>query len=94
MKHPFTYWRGVRHTGTYREFAELSVIKEDSDRPDAAEMIRRLIAAHKAATRTIRGILPLTEDAPDQVFTDLLVLRLDTHEVTAWLLRGMITGAR
>ena len=80
---------GAPAPGTYREFAELSVITEDTDRPDAPEMIRRLVAAHEAAARTIRGVLPLAENAPDQVSTDLLVRRLDTHEKTAWMLRSM-----
>jgi starvation-inducible DNA-binding protein len=80
---------GAPAPGTYREFAALSVITEDTDRPDAPEMLRRLVSAHEAAARTIREVLPLAENAPDQVSTDLLVRRLDTHEKTAWMLRSM-----
>ena len=53
-------------------------------------MIRRLVAAHEATSRTIREILPIVEGAPDQVSTDLLVRRLDVHEKTAWMLRSML----
>ena len=80
---------GAPAPGTYREFAELSVIAEDTDRPDAPEMIQRLVAAHEAVARTIRVVLPVSENAPDQVSTDLLVRRLEAHEKTAWMLRSM-----
>ncbi|TFD52335.1 DNA starvation/stationary phase protection protein [Cryobacterium sp. Hh11] len=83
---------GAPAPGTYREFVELSIISEDTDHPDAPEMIRRLVSAHEAAARTIRGVLPVAESAPDQVSTDLLVRRLDAHEKTAWMLRSMIVG--
>jgi starvation-inducible DNA-binding protein len=76
--------------GTYREFAELSSVKEDTDHPDAPEMIRRLVDARQTSARTIREVLPLAEAAPDQVSTDLLVRLLDTHEKTAWMLRSLL----
>ena len=81
---------GAPAPATYRQFAELSVVPEDTDQPGAQEMIRRLVAAHEATARTIREVLPIVEDAPDQVSTDLLVRRLDVHEKTAWMLRSML----
>jgi starvation-inducible DNA-binding protein len=81
---------GAPAPGTYRQFAELSSVPEDVDVPDALEMVRRLVSAHEATARTIRGVLPLAEAAPDQVSTDLLVRRLDVHEKTAWMLRSLL----
>jgi len=81
---------GAPAPGTYRQFAELSVVPEDTDVPDAHEMVRRLVAAHEATARTIRDTLPVAEGAPDQVSTDLLVRRLEVHEKTAWMLRSML----
>lgn len=81
---------GAPAPGTYRQFAELSVVPEDTDVPDAHEMVRRLVAAHEATARTIRDTLPVVEGAPDQVSTDLLVRRLEVHEKTAWMLRSML----
>jgi starvation-inducible DNA-binding protein len=81
---------GAPAPGTYRQFAEMSAVTEDTDVPGAQEMIRRLVAAHEATARTIRTVLPLTEAAPDQVSTDLLVRRLDVHEKTAWMLRSLL----
>jgi starvation-inducible DNA-binding protein len=76
--------------GTYRQFAALSSVPEDTDVPDAMEMVRRLVSAHEATARTIRTVLPVAESAPDQVSTDLLVRRLDVHEKTAWMLRSLL----
>jgi starvation-inducible DNA-binding protein len=81
---------GAPAPGTYRQFAEMTSVAEDSDVPDALEMIRRLVDAHETTARTIRGVLPVAEQAPDQVSTDLLVRRLDVHEKTAWMLRSLL----
>ena len=81
---------GASDPGTYRQLAEFSVVPEDTDVPDAREMVRRLVAAHEATDRTIRETLPLAEGAPDQVSTDLLVRRPDVHEKTAWMLRSLL----
>ena len=76
--------------GTYREFAALTAVVEDTDHPDAREMIRRLVDGHETTARTIRELLPVAEEAPDQVSTDLLTRRLDVHEKTAWMLRSLL----
>ncbi len=81
---------GAFAPGTYRQFAELSIITEDTDVPPAPEMVARLVASHEAVARTIREVLTLVEAAPDQVSTDLLVRRLDVHEKTAWMLRSIL----
>jgi starvation-inducible DNA-binding protein len=75
---------------SYREFSELTVVPEDTDRPDAQEMVRRLVSGHEATARTIRAMMPLAEGAPDQVSVDLLTRRLDVHEKTAWMLRSIL----
>lgn len=76
--------------GTYREFAALASVVEDTDHPGAQEMIRRLVEGHETTARTIRDLLPVAEQAPDQVSTDLLIRRLDVHEKTAWMLRSLL----
>ena len=42
--------------GSYREFASLSSVTEDADRPDANEMIRRLVEGQEAVVRTARSV--------------------------------------
>lgn len=76
--------------GTYREFAELSAIGEDTDRPDATEMIRRLVIGQETVARTARSMFDVVERADDQPTADLLTQRLQVHEKTAWMLRSLL----
>lgn len=75
--------------GSYREFAALSSIAEDVDRPAADEMIRRLELGQEAVVRTARSLFPLVEEARDQPTADLLTQRMQVHEKTAWMLRSL-----
>ncbi len=75
---------------TYREFAELSAIDEDTDHPDAEEMIRRLVAGQEQVVKTARSVFPVVEKANDEPTADLLTQRLQVHEKTAWMLRSML----
>ena len=81
---------GERAPGSYREFAELSSIAEDTDSPDATEMIRRLVEAQEAVVRTARSVFPVAESASDEPTADLLTQRMQVHEKTAWMLRSML----
>ena len=81
---------GERAPGTYREFAELSSIEEDTDRPDATEMIRRLVKGQEAVARTARSVHATADAANDQPTADLLTQRLQVHEKTAWMLRSLL----
>ena len=76
--------------GTYRQFAELSAIEEDTDQPDAEEMIRRLVVGQETVARTARSVFDVVERANDQPTADLLTQRLQVHEKTAWMLRSML----
>ena len=81
---------GERAPGTYREFVELSSIEEDTDEPDATEMIRRLVRGQEAVARTAREVFSIAEEANDQPTADLLTQRLQVHEKTAWMLRSLL----
>ena len=81
---------GAPAPGSYREFANLSSVTEDDDRPDATEMIRRLVEAQETVARTARSIFPVVEKAHDEPTADLLTQRLQVHEKTAWMLRSLL----
>lgn len=81
---------GVFAPGTYKQFTELSSIADEDGVPPAREMIKNLLAAHETVARTAREILPLAEDASDEVSVDLLVTRMETHEKTSWMLRSLL----
>ena len=76
--------------GTYKEFVKLASIKEVDGVPQATKMVRHLVAAQEATTRTARSLFPLVEKARDQPTADLLTQRLEVHEKTAWMLRSLL----
>ncbi len=81
---------GHRAPGSYREYAELTVIPEDEDTPDAQTMIRRLVADQQALVRTAREVFPLADTAQDEPTVDLLTQRMQVHEKNAWMLRSLL----
>lgn len=83
---------GAFAPGSYREFAALSSINEDDDRPNATEMIKRLVKGHESVARTARAVFPVVERASDEPTADLLTQRLQVHEKTAWMLRSLLEG--
>ena len=81
---------GFPAPGTYRQFSELSAIKEDPGIPKAEDMIRRLVDGHETVARTARQVFKLAEGASDQPTCDLLTQRMQIHEKTAWMLRSLV----
>ena len=75
---------------SYREFAQRTTIDEDHDRPDATEMIRRLVAGQDAVVRTAKSVFPAVEQAHDEPTADLLTQRIQAHEKAAWMLRSLL----
>jgi starvation-inducible DNA-binding protein len=81
---------GERAPGSYREFLELSSVEEESERPDAEEMIRQLVIGQETVVRTARQVFPAVEAANDEPTADLLTQRMQVHEKTAWMLRSLL----
>lgn len=75
---------------TYKEFMKLTCIEEVSGTPKALEMVRLLVKAQEATSKTARKLFPLTEKAGDQPTADLLTQRQNIHEKTAWMLRSLL----
>lgn len=81
---------GVFAPGSYRQFVELTSIKEESQVPNATDMIRQLMQGQEAVVRTAREIFPTAEKAQDESTVDLLTQRMQLHEKTAWMLRSLL----
>jgi starvation-inducible DNA-binding protein len=81
---------GFPAPGTYREFAQLSAIKEEEGVPKAQEMIKKLVEGHETVARTARQVFKVAESVSDQPTCDLLTQRLQVHEKTAWMLRSLL----
>jgi starvation-inducible DNA-binding protein len=81
---------GFAAPGTYRQFVELSAIKEDEGVPKAQEMIKKLVEGHETVARTARQVFKIAEGVSDQPTCDLLTQRMQVHEKTAWMLRSLL----
>lgn len=81
---------GRRAPGSFAEFSKITSIQEDTDHPDAKEMIRRAAKAHETILRTAREALKACQDAEDEASIDLITQRLHVHSKTAWMLRSQL----
>lgn len=81
---------GYPAPGSYKQFAELTKVKEETTVPKANEMIKQLMEGHECVARTARDMFPKVEEASDEATVDVLTKRIDTHEKTAWMLRSML----
>ncbi|SUO94268.1 Dps family protein [Suttonella ornithocola] len=77
--------------GSYKEFSELTSIKDGNKTLSAEEMVKDLIEGQETVARTCRSIFPDVDEASDEPTADLLTVRMQTHEKTAWMLRAMIS---
>ena len=82
---------GVLAPGSYKEFAELSSIKEDeADDIPANEMVKSLLQGHEQVVKTAKKILPVLDDTDDEGTLGLVGTRIEVHEKTAWMLRSLL----
>jgi len=81
---------GFPAPGTYRQFLQLSSIKDDDGLSTAQDMIRLLVEAHETVARTARRVFKIAETVSDQPTCDLLTQRMQVHEKTAWMLRSLL----
>jgi starvation-inducible DNA-binding protein len=81
---------GFPAPGSYREFAELSAVKECGGPIPASKMIEALAHDQETVVRTARSVFPVAEKASDQATADLLTQRMQLHEKTAWMLRSLL----
>lgn len=79
---------GHKSPGSFMEFSELTSIKEDTEKPPALEMVRRLAVANEQVIRTARQALKPAYEADDEATVDLITQRLHVHSKAAWMLRS------
>lgn len=81
---------GYDAPASFKEFLKLSSIKEESKKPSASGMVKKLLTDHQIIIKHINALLPAVQEAEDEVTVDLLIERLETHEKTSWMLRSSI----
>lgn len=76
--------------GSYREFSQLTYLREPEAVLSANEMIAELLSDHKTCARTARRALSVARTAVDAPTEDLLTQRVMAHEKAAWMLRSIL----
>jgi starvation-inducible DNA-binding protein len=76
--------------GSYKAFAKLTAIEEETGLPAAEDMIRNLVVGQETVVRTARKLFPVVDKAGDEPTADLLTQRMQVHEKNAWMLRSLI----
>lgn len=76
--------------GSYKQFAALTSIEESDKVPKADKMISELIKGHEIVIQTARKLLPVCDEAHDDVTAGVLTDRLEIHEKTSWMLRSLL----
>lgn len=75
---------------TYKRYAELSSITEESDVLSAKEMIRQLVDGNETLIRTLRAGVKVADELDDYPTADMLTTRMEVHEKNAWMLRSFL----
>ena len=81
---------GFPAPGTYKQYVQLSSIKEEEGVPKAEEMIKLLVEGQESVVRTARSLYAAVANANDEATADLLTQRIQLHEKTAWMLRSLL----
>lgn len=76
--------------GSYQAFAKLTAIKEETDVPNAENMLKNLLDSHEIIIRHARELLQKTAIETDEVTSDLLTQRMEFHEKNAWMMRSLL----
>lgn len=79
---------GYKSPGSFKEFHTLTSIEEDTEKPEALEMVRRLAVANEQIIHTAREVIKAPKNAEDDATTDLITQRLHVHSKAAWMLRS------
>jgi starvation-inducible DNA-binding protein len=73
-----------------KAFSKLATIDSaDAEPPAADQMLKNLLEGHETLIRRAREALDTAGEANDAASEDLLTVRIQTHEKTAWMLRSM-----
>ena len=73
---------------TFKQFSKLTDINETTEIPSGMDMVAQLTADHETLCRNLRASLKIIQKTNDEGSADLLIIRLEAHEKTAWMLRS------
>lgn len=81
---------GAPAPGTYREFAELSLISEPTSIPKAKDMVQDLVNDHEKVIEFSKALMKKAGEIHDEGTLDLLSTRVADQEKTVWMLKSFL----
>lgn len=75
---------------TFKEFLELSQLKEDHGKFSANSMVQKLLHDHEVIIKSLKKLIKIAQDNGDEETADLAITRGEEHEKTAWMLRSSL----
>ncbi|MDX1902227.1 MAG: DNA starvation/stationary phase protection protein [Gammaproteobacteria bacterium] len=79
---------GAKAPASFAEFLKLSSIKEASEEHNAADMVHALLLDHEKMVKHLEKLIPVAQKINDEGTLDLLIMRTEVHQKTAWMLRS------
>jgi starvation-inducible DNA-binding protein len=81
---------GYRAPGTFKEFLELTSIREEFGMMGPDAMIKKLVEGHETISNKAREVVQMANENQDDATADLITSRIKTHDKTAWMLRSFL----
>lgn len=81
---------GHHAPGSFKEFSDLTSIKEVSGKHDPDEMIQSLVTGHETISHKLREVSQIATDQRDDATADLITSRIYQHDKAAWMLRSLL----
>lgn len=76
--------------GSFKEYAELSSIKDAEGRPSANDMVVELAGDNDELVASMREGIEAAEASGDQPTADMLIARTQIHQKYIWMLRSTL----
>lgn len=76
--------------GSFKQYGEMSSIKEETGVPNAEEMIKQLVEGNEICARKLRKASEAADEVKDIRTADLLTERVGQHEENVWMLSSLI----
>ena len=81
---------GIKAPATFKEFSELSVVKDGDSSQRSDNMLKDLAESHRLVVKNIRSAAAIAQENSDFGTMDLLMDRLQAHEKTLWMLESLL----
>jgi starvation-inducible DNA-binding protein len=76
--------------GSFRRFAELTVIEDENTVPMALDMVAKLADDNQKVLMTLKLVRDTADDLGQNGLVNFLEDRLDQHKKHAWMLRATL----